>query len=268
MKRAVIFVAALLVWGGAAYCQSGNLEIRIFKIKHGNVESMQDLANTLKSPEGKVSADRNTNSLIVLDYPENLARIAKVIEQLDMPLKQVEIKVLVTELSDSIMRDIGLSAAQVIIPSGKFSVVSNLINSSKEVNIRSQMSLKTLSSYPASLQVSKDEIFGTTVTRYSDGREVTSVIREPVGDFLQVLPTVNSDGTITVALMPTISSVGEDKSLQERTILTQVVINNGDTIALGGVSEARSESGRGWLSSSDSRRDRRVVMFLTAKIIE
>ena len=268
MKKIIILLCVSFLLYELAYSQTGNIEAKIFKIRHGNLETMQDLANNLKSPEGKVSVDHNTDSLIVVDHPEVLMRISSVIDQLDVPQKQVEIKVLVTELTEKIMKDIGLSALQVIIPSGQSSGILDLLHSSQESTIRSEMTLRTLSNQPASLQVSKDEVFGTTLTRYADGSEVTSVVREQVGDFLQVLPTVNNDGTVTIALMPSVSSLESNGIPRERTILTQVVINNKDTIVLGGVTEAKTETGKSLFFAAENGESRKVMMFLTATIIE
>ncbi|MDD4182367.1 MAG: hypothetical protein PHT53_00880, partial [Candidatus Omnitrophica bacterium] len=73
---------------------------------------------------------------------------------------------------------------------------------------------------------------------------------------------------------PTVSSLRKDASVREQTILTQVTINDGETIVIGGVdSEKRIDKNNHTLfnvplySKSKSAR-KKVVMFLTAKIVE
>jgi len=274
MSKTIIFISIFFFFAAVAFCQADNLEMRIFKVKHGSGRSFYDLANELKSQDGKVSFDANTNSIIVFDYPQNLERIASVIESLDVRERQVEIKVLVTETTDEVLSNIGITSSKVIIPSGEFTAVANLLKTNKDTNIRSQMMVRTLSNQPAVLQVTTDEIIGSQVLIYGSGTTVTSPIREPIGNFLEVLPVVNNDGTITVTLRPSVSTLEKGATPSERTILTQAVVNDGDTIAIGGldsgtqtVQESQTLFGMP-LSKKAKSQQKKVVMFLTAKITD
>lgn len=254
---------------------AGNLETKIFRIKYGNAESIYRVVDDIKSSEGKVSFDANTNSLIVVDTSQSLERIAALVAQLDIAQKQVEIKVLVVDASDEFLRNIGIASGQVIIPKGKFNAILNLVNTDKKINSRSEISIKVLSNQSAQLAVSREEIFGYTITKLSDTTEIISVVREPVGDFLEVLPAVNGDGTVTVALRPSSSSLTESGDIEDKTILTQVVVNSGDTIAIGGANSGsetiRQEKALGIGIPTLERhvtKNKRVVMFLTATVLD
>jgi type II secretory pathway component GspD/PulD (secretin) len=61
---------------------SANSETRVFSIGKGNVQSLQKAVQAL-SVEASVSADIATNTLIVSATPEEIERIAKVIEQVE-----------------------------------------------------------------------------------------------------------------------------------------------------------------------------------------
>ena len=274
-KILIIFIIFAFVFTGTVWCQQQGMELKIFSIKGSNAESIYSVVKDLVSREGNVSFNPNTNSLIVFDTPGNLERIGSVIEHLDVVQKQVQIKVIVADVTDSFLQDIGLQGGRVIIPHGRFSAMVNLLKSSENSSIRSQMMLTTLSNQPATLQVSKDEIFGQSLIRYRDGTWVRTYEREPIGNFLEVLPRVNNDGTISVALRPSVSTLQEDHTKFERTVLTEVVINNGDTIAIGGVDSARQEVTRDEipifdvpLSKRSSQESKKVVMFLTATVLE
>jgi type II secretory pathway component GspD/PulD (secretin) len=272
MKLITVFITVLFILSGVILCRAEDMELKIFQIKHADARSLYNIVIDLKSEQGKISLDLNNNNLIVFDYPENLKRIAELIEALDKAEKQVTIEVLVAEVTDTFLNDAGITSSQVIIPQGKFSAILHLINTSKQVNIRSKMMVTTLSNRPATLQVSKDEIFGQEVSWYKDGRYISTPIREPVGNFLEVLPRVNPDQTITVTLRPSVSTFqqGDSPRIQKRSILTQVVINNGDTIAIGGVDSGTTQEVRHsffGVSSGRSRQEtRKVMMFLTARI--
>jgi type II secretory pathway component GspD/PulD (secretin) len=268
MKKTAILICLLLFLKTAAFCQGCEPQLKIFKIEHGSIESLYEVANSLKSESGKVSFDRNSNSLIVFDCPQNIERIAQVIKGIDIQEKQVEIKVLVIEATEKFMEDIGISYGQVIIPQGKFKAIADLIQESKEANTRTSMMVRTLSNSPAVLQVTTDEVIGTEFVIFSNGTEITTPIREPIGSLLEVLPTANNDGTIKVILRPSVSSMEKPFTPSERTIITQVVIDDGDTIAIGGAQTQKEKVKRGLLSGKAVKENKRVEMFLTARIVD
>jgi len=277
VKYAVIVLFTCFLTLSSGFSQSAGVKLRIFSVQHRNAQLLYTVVKDLISEQGKVTLDAQTNSLIVLDYPENLVNIENVISSLDVQEKNVEIKVLVAETSGNFFNNIGLEGGQVIIPSGKFSAVLAGLRADNTSNIRSEMTVKTLSGYPASLAVSKDEIFGQTVTYYGSHKSdvvVVSDLRQPMGDFLEVLPTVNNDGTITVVVQPTISRM-ENAEPYQNTVLTQVIINNGDTIVLGGLdkqaiqSQSRKTTIFGVpISQRTNQQHRKTALFLTATIAD
>ena len=274
MKRLFIFIGIFLFSAKLAFTQSCTPEVKIFKVQHGSAGSLFEVVNSLLSKEGKLSVDPNTGSLIVFDCPENLARIAGVVKELDAREKQVEIKVLVAETSSGFLEEIGLTVGQVIIPQGRFSAIVELLKASKETNIRNEMTVRTMSNRPAQLQVTKDEIIGTQVDILGGDTVITSPIREPIGNFLEVLPRVNNDNTIDVVVQPSVSTIDKHANPSEQTIFTQAVVKDGDTIAIGGADIQKQETKNSSalfgvpLSSKSASKDRKVVMFLTAKIVE
>lgn len=251
-------------------CQAEDLKLKIFKVRSGSLQSLYQVANDLKSAQGTVSIDENTGSLIVLDSPEVLARIEAVVAQLDIPEKMVEIKVLVVDAGSDFFDTIGISSGQVHIPRGEFEAIVRALSTSRDAHTRVNMMVKTLSNHSAQLAVSKDEIFGQTVTRFSNGAEIISPLRQAVGEFLEVLPVVNTDGTITVVVRPSSSSLTPKGVPEEKTVLTQAVLRNGDTIAIGGIDSTQETSSqrRGLfgvsMSKTKASANRKVVMFLTA----
>jgi type II secretory pathway component GspD/PulD (secretin) len=275
MKKIFFSILVCFAFVTFAHCQQDNLEMKIFKINHASIETIAELANNLKSNEGRVTFDANTNSLIVLDNPAALMRIEKVIQELDARPKQVEVSVIVADATASFWRKIGIEAGSVVIPDVNFEAVLNLIEQDKNVNKRSKMTVRTLSGEPAQLQVSKEEIIGEEKIIYSSGQEVTNVVREPLGDFLEVLPQVNNDNTITMTLRPSSSNLSESGAPEEKTVFTRVVLNNKDTVAIGGVEQTKRESKTSSfpgfnipIFKEDNQEGRQVMMFLTVRILD
>lgn len=274
MKKVIILIIGILfILSTTAFSQTEDMETKVLRIKHSNAESLHPIAEGLKSKGGKLIIDKNTNSLIIVDRPGKVENITNVIMQLDEAQKQVEVKVVIAETTKEFLSGIGLDSGQIIIPSGQFDAVLNLLDEDKDTNIRSQMTVKTVSNQPALIQATVDEIFGTVVTRYDHDMTIVTPLITTTGDMLEVLPRVNNDGTITVALRPSSSSLEEDGTLAKKGVLTQVIVKDGDTVAIGGVDRSAQETTRKTVSFLDmpiskkrTKKNSRVTMFLTATI--
>lgn len=79
-----------------------------------NYAKAADLANLLSvgetsllSERGRVTVDERTNTLIVLDTREKLAEVRRLVERLDVPVRQVLIESRIVIASDDFRRDIG-----------------------------------------------------------------------------------------------------------------------------------------------------------------
>jgi type II secretory pathway component GspD/PulD (secretin) len=250
-------------------------ELKILKIKYRTADELFPVVEHLQSEDGNVSVDPHTNSLIISDYPENIEQITRVVNELDVLPKQVEISVLVVDATDRLLRDIGITTGQLIMPPDEFQAVVHLINSSEDETVRSEMTVRTMSHRSATVQVRVDEIFGHTVTYIGSDKTIVTPETRSAGDMLEVLPRVTNDGSIMVMLMPSRSAFRDDKSMYESSILTEVIVNDGDTIALGGVDSVRSQSARTSdallefpLSTTRTDEHKKVVMFLTVTIIK
>lgn len=69
---------------------------------------IDEIISSLLSDEGKVTVDIRTNSLIVTDYPKNLDYVKEVLDQIDVPTRQVMIEVEILEVKASIFEDTGI----------------------------------------------------------------------------------------------------------------------------------------------------------------
>jgi general secretion pathway protein D len=272
MRKIFTFIIILVLLAGTAYCQPEDMEVEIFKVRNRDAKSLLPAVEHLKSDEGKVTVDNNTDSLIVVDYPQNLRRIAEVLNTLDVPPKQVEIEVIVAEVTDAFLGKAGLSFGQAVMTPEKFDRLKYLLQKREDSSVRSQMSVRTMSGQPAMIQAAQEEILWGAVVSTPESKTITvaPVATRSAGKFLEVLPKVNNDGTITVILRPTVSEFQKDRSIYERSIITQVIVNSGETIAIGGLETSRQYTGRrgipltGTSVTARGEEDRKIMMFLTA----
>jgi type IV pilus assembly protein PilQ len=275
MKKLLAFILIFSILTASAFSAKEDQEVRVFEIQHGSARSMFAVFEHLKSPEGKVTLHDAANKLIVVDYPKNIKQMEEIIRKLDVPQKQLEVTVIVAEVSGRFLAEAGISSGQVIIPEQRFREVRYLLTSSEESSVRSDMSIRTLSGQPATIQVAREEFFGGNIQRSGDTTVYMPPATRSAGNFLVVLPRVNSDGTIAVKVRPEMSRFQDDHSIYERSILTQVVVNSGDTIAIGGVTTSRQQVNERTLSHAalpsieeGSEEYSKLMMFLTVKVLD
>lgn len=74
----------------------------------GGERGIDQILTKLLSKSGTLSVDLHTNSVIVSDRPENIRVIENVLDQLDVPTKQVMLEVQILEISSSLVQDKGV----------------------------------------------------------------------------------------------------------------------------------------------------------------
>jgi len=273
MHRTIVFLGIIFCTAAVVFAQTDDLTMKIFKVQHGNAHSLYQMAEGMKSETGRVSFDANTGSIIVIDFPMNIARIASTIDMLDVAEKQVNIQVVVIEAESAALRSMGINSSRVIIPQMQFMAIGHFIKATKEVTVRTRMSVMTQSNQPALIQVSTDALIGDEIVQFEDGSEVMQPLRERVGKTLEVLPRVNPDGTITLIVRPSVSSLDRGALPSETAIMTRVSLKDGDTVALGALEAVNEEEKQDEFPgipffTKASAKNKRMVMFLTVDIVD
>ncbi len=69
--------------GGAVSRQGDQIITQIFKINHENANNLVPVLRPLISPNNTINANAGNNTLIITDYADNLARLAKIIAAMD-----------------------------------------------------------------------------------------------------------------------------------------------------------------------------------------
>jgi len=85
-----------------------NLETRTFELKYQGVDSLAPQIQNMVSDTGSVAVVAASNAIVVTDFPSRLARIANVIESLDVPAIQVGIKASITFVDRTALENLGV----------------------------------------------------------------------------------------------------------------------------------------------------------------
>lgn len=85
------------------------LKARIVPVSYAKIDDLVAQIKPFQSDRGKVIGDNRTNSLVISDVQENLERVIKLVQSIDIPPNQVLIEGKVVEATDGFERNIGVN---------------------------------------------------------------------------------------------------------------------------------------------------------------
>ena len=305
--------------------------------------------NSMLSPRGSLSVDERTNTLLVQDTSDKLADIRRLVQILDVPVKQVLIEARIVIVSDTFERDLGarfgVSAASsltggpnsLLAISGNNQATNSILAGGVPTRATSVLPATTLDnryqvntpaantngsfgvsllagSYLVDLELSAAQNEGKSETVSSpriitanqkqatimQGVEIpyqesassgatTTQFKDAVLK-LKVTPLITPDNRVILDLDVSDDSVGQQvtsatggsvPSIDTRQIITQVLVNDGQTVVLGGILDTtKSRSANkvpffadipvlGYLfrSTTDINNKTELLIFITPKIL-
>ena len=308
-------------------------------------------ANSMLSPRGTLSIDERTNTLLVQDTADKLTDIRRLVQTLDVPVKQVLIEARIVIVSDTFERDLGarfgVTSAQKNGSNGLLSVTGNgigadgmtqsgianlgstgkvtpvtapILDNRYQVNLPSahtngSIGLSLLGgSYIVDLELTAAQNEGKSETLSSpriitanqkqatimQGVEIpyqesassgatTTQFKNAVLS-LKVTPLITPDNRVILDLDVSDDSVGQQvtsatggtvPSIDTREIITQVLVNDGQTVVLGGILDTtKSKSankvpflgdipvlGNLFKSTTNINNKTELLIFITPKIL-
>jgi len=79
------------------------------KVAGGAEDSLLNVISKMLSDQGSYAYEKRTNSIIVIDTPEKLDNVARVIEKIDVPPKQIHLQIRMIEMSDEDYDEMGVN---------------------------------------------------------------------------------------------------------------------------------------------------------------
>ncbi|MBL1435160.1 MAG: type II secretion system secretin GspD [Rhodobacteraceae bacterium] len=240
-------------------------------------------SNTSVTPKNvngiSVVADVDNNSLLISTTPRKYKKVEQILRQLDVLPTQVLLEAIIAEvtLNDELkfgvrwaieknkfragLSDLVAGFVGAQFPGFNFGfathdlqVTLNALSSITDVNVISSPTLMVLNNHKAVLQVGDQVPIVTQQTTgivTNNAPVVNSVELKDTGIILTVVPRVNSSGSVTLEIEQEVSSVvqtttsGIDSpTIRQRKISTTVVVNDGESLALGGLIQERNTLNR------------------------
>ena len=332
------------------------LRSEFLQVNYAKASDLASLIRTqgkasLLSERGSVSVDDRTNTLLLQDTSDRLADIRRLVQTLDIPVKQVLIEARVVIVNDEFSRDLGVrfggafvgnygssdglmyvgnsalqnadgDAGPIISPDGNNGNGRSVVTPTDRylvnlpiANPAGKLALTLLDSdYIVDLEImaaqreGRAEVVSAPRVMTANGKEAsieqgveipyqesassgatTTQFKKAVLS-LKVTPQITPDGRVIMDLTINKDSVGRDvssatggnvPSIDTREIVTQVLVNDGQTVVLGGILETEDRDtvnkvpylgdipGLGVLFKSKSKRENKneLLIFVTPKIL-
>ncbi|MCL1076406.1 type IV pilus secretin PilQ [Shewanella dokdonensis] len=306
-----------------------------------NYAKATDVAKLLKgegtsllTERGSVAVDERTNTLLVKDTAETLENVHRLVDVLDIPIKQVLIESRMVTVSDTVAQDLGVRWGITDLQgnkgtSGTLEGASSLVSgTTPSLDERLNVNLPAGANNAASIafnvskladgtildlelsaleQENKGEIIASPRITTSNqkaayieqGVEIPYVESASSGAAtvrfkkavlsLRVTPQITPDNKVILDLEITQDSkgevvttpLGEAVSINTQKVGTQVLVNNGETIVLGGIYQQQLINsvnkvpvlgdipvlGALFRNTSDSNERHELLIFVTPKIV-
>lgn len=85
------------------------LEIQIVEIKYSAAKDMIIPLKSMLSERGSINVDERTNSLIIRDIPDNIAKIQEIVKTLDKETQQIRISAQLLEMDTDLLKEFGVN---------------------------------------------------------------------------------------------------------------------------------------------------------------
>ncbi|MEY4475291.1 MAG: type pilus secretin PilQ family protein [Pseudomonadota bacterium] len=289
-------------------------------LQYADAQQVADSLNLpeggMLSPLGSVVVDKRTNTLLIRDTPASLTLLKIWLAEMDLPLQQVQLAAHIVTMSRENLHELGMrwgmgdirSTAPLRIndfnvnlplPNAAISAGFNVariggrllelelsaLEQENQVDIIASPRLVTSHQQTASIKQGSDIPY--TVSRGKKGGATIEFKEAVLG--MEVTPKILRNGKITLNLkisqnMPGMAiKRGDNETLliDKQEIKTQITVNDGETIVLGGIFQQKNSQGvnkipiladiplLGALFKQDSRAQtrRELVIFITPRLI-
>jgi len=274
-----VMILCLLVFMSAGIIYAENTSVKVFTIQNRFAEDLESTVRLLLSPEGRLVTDKNTNSLIINDYPANINAVADFLKEQDKLPQQVRIKI--NYIDDIDLKESGLSVRWKYSDShwsvGSFAGggsglnVNAIIRARKEKrSLSGEQNLLLLSGSSGTISAGRSIAYRDWFYQYSTTHGyLTSEIRfKDVITGFAVSPRIIGNN-INVAISPRISYISDSGTgdIIFREAGTTVICKDGESVLIG--SSSTGDENIVWNIFGGARTEKtsgRFYIMLTAEI--
>ncbi len=257
------------------------MQTEVFELRYAKAEEIVPEVEKVITPEiGAIRLDKRTNTLVVTDLLNNLPEVRQVIGAFDRKTRVVSIEAMILEVTLNDQYDVGvnwqrifralrdfelksqfpildaatftkgvLSGSQIAVGTleeDNFSVVLEALQTVGTTRVLSKPRISVVENEEASIHVGENQAYVSAVVTQTTNASTTAeeITFIDVGVTLNVTPSINQDGFVTMKIRPEVSSVSTFldtaagnkipiKKISEAE--TTVMVQDGRTIVIGGL---------------------------------
>lgn len=245
-------------------------------------EGMPDAAVVEFGPNVRVVSDEFNNALLIHAPRRDYEKIRDALRRLDVPPTQIliEASILEVTLTDELSYGLqwafnnglgsdGRTGTGLFNPNssggigpdqpgfsytltnraGEVRAVLNALAQKNLVNVISSPSIMVLDNHNAQIQVGNQQPVRSSTIVTDGGNTTTAIEFKDTGVMLDVLPSVNAGGLVTMDVSQAVTDVGPvdeatgQRSFLQREILSRVSVRSGETVVLGGLIRDNTSQG-------------------------
>ncbi len=268
----------LLILVAAPILRAEKMVVEVYPLDLADFETASQLAAAMVSKEAKLVSDKENNRLIVYDFPERQAALRKALMKVSAPANNVRIQVAFKDQSSLQQNSAGVEgrfrAGGVTVGTSRstvngVNVHADQVNVMRDSNV--QQELIVVSGGKAKLRVGTDLPYADWFWSYGiqQGLWNGGVKWKEVGAQMIVEPYVIG-GKIRVRLTPEFSYVVDGKTLATaiEKLTTEVIVDDGQEISLGGLPVSDSEFFSRFLIGYDHAGEKRSLHITLKPTIE
>ena len=267
--------------------------------------------------EVRVVSDSFNNSLLVYATPYEYNKIERILQKLDVVVTQVLIEASIVEVTLIDDLEFGLEWAfdnnlgggdtgsglldlggglgpqagfsyTITNSAGAVKAVLNTLAEKSLINVISTPSVLVLDNHTASIHVGDQQPIQSSSTVTNGGNVQNSITYKDTGVKLDVTPSVNDGGLVTLDISQSVTDVGpvdaatRQRSFLERNVSSRVAIRDNESVVLGGLIRDNETEGRsgvpllmdipvlGSLFSTTTQSSTRteLLIFITPRVME
>ena len=254
-------------------------EVVVIPIQHRNAAELVPIVEQLLSSEGRVSHDRRTNSLIIIDRAEHLRSIRVVLDRTDAPSKQVKVRVRFHQTESKTARggsvEGRVSGDDWTVGVGKSrgdGLDVRVRNDHSRETIRSEYAIRTASGSAAYILAGKEVPFRSGWRSLCRGYAAcpNGVDFRRIETGFEVTPLVRGD-RVEMDLVPRISGIGpsgESEVIRFTEAAVRLTAPFGEWVTVGGWNTQGDAVYRAILESASRRREETLNISLRVEPAE
>ncbi|MDX1606118.1 MAG: hypothetical protein R3202_07985, partial [Candidatus Competibacterales bacterium] len=237
----------------------------------------------LVGEDTRIIADTTNNSLLIWSGTAQYDKIINALRRIDIPRRQVLIEATIAEVTltdelryglswffknnnignqyqgtGSLNLGIGTELGNAVGQNFSYAIsdstdivraLLNVLAQDSRVRVLSSPRIMVLDNQDARIQVGDQQPVRTATTVTEGGNTTESIQFKDTGVTLQVTPSINASGQVTLQLVQDVTDVGNiDEATGQRAFLTRqidsrIAVQSGQTIVLGGLIRERESNG-------------------------